>query len=67
MIAIFMVDRQQIDAGSVKFTSAFGTDRTVDFQRFRPVVGITLNLTTHPLEHGSSLSGAWQGYRSWAS
>lgn len=67
MIAILVVNRQQIDAGSVKFTSAFGTDRTVDFERFRPVVGITINLATHPLEDGSSLSGAWQGYCSWTS
>jgi len=34
MIAIPVVDGQQMDVGGIEFAAAFGADRTVDFERF---------------------------------
>jgi len=61
MIAVLMVDGQQLDACCIKFTAAFGADRSVNLQRLRPVVGVAVHLTAHPLEYGSGLIGVGEG------
>ena len=49
MIAVLVVNGQHIEARLIEFPAAFGTDRAMDLQRFRPVVGIIVNLAAHLL------------------
>jgi hypothetical protein len=66
MIAVSVVDGQEIEACLVELPTALGTDRSVNFKRFCPVIGVVINLAPHPFEHGSSLIGAGEGDCSWA-
>jgi len=38
VIAIPVMDSQQVNAGAVKLPATFGADRAVDFQRLRPII-----------------------------
>jgi hypothetical protein len=49
---------QQVEAGLIKLPAAFGADRSMDLERFCPVVAVTVNLSPHPREYGSGLIGA---------
>jgi hypothetical protein len=55
VVTVLVVNRQQINACLVKFTTAFGTDWTVNFQGFRPVVAVGINLTAHLFYQSSRL------------
>jgi hypothetical protein len=67
MIAVPVVDGQQVYAGGIELAAALGTDRAVDFERFRPVIAVIVNLAPHPLEDGGGLVGAGEFYGSGAS
>jgi len=62
MISVLVMDGQKIYAGLVELPATLGTDRAVDFQRFRPVIGIALHVTSHPLEDGSGFIGAGESH-----
>jgi len=61
MIAVLVVNGQEIDARLIKLSAAFGADRAVNLQGFRPVVGVIVNLAAHLFEDGSGLIGAGKG------
>lgn len=58
VIAVLVVNSQQVKSGRIKLAAAFGADRAVDLQRFRPVVGVIVNPVPHPFEDRGSLIGA---------
>ncbi len=60
VITVLVVNSQQIQTGRVKLAAALGADRAVDLQRFRPVVGVAVNLAAHLFKEGGSLIGAWE-------
>ena len=60
VIAVLVMNGQQIQGGRIKLTATLGADWPVDLQRPGPVVGFAVNLASHPLEDGSSLIGARQ-------
>lgn len=60
MITVLVVNGQKVEAGLIEFPAAFGADRAMDLQRFRPVVGIFFNLAAHLPEDCSCLFGGWK-------
>ena len=67
VVAVPVMDGQEIDVGLIELAAAFGADLTVDLQRFRPVVGVAVRFAAQPLEDGCSLIGAGKGDGSGAS
>ena len=58
VVAIFVVDGQEIQAILLELAATFGADRTVYFQGFRPVVGIAVNSAAHLFDKRCRLFGA---------
>ncbi len=67
VITVLMMNGQKIKACLIKLAATFSTDRAMNLQGFRPVVGVIVNLAAHPLKNYSSLVGARKGNCPWAS
>ena len=57
MIAVLVMDSQQVEAGRIKLAAAFGADRAMDLQRFSPVVGVIVHLAAHLFDKSRRLFG----------
>lgn len=61
VIAVSVVNSQQVQAGLIELPAALGADRTVDLQRFRTIVAVALCLAPHLFYQGSGSSGVGEG------
>ena len=61
VVAVLVVDGQQVQVGLAEFPAALGADRAVDSDGFHAVVAVVLNLAPHALDERGRLRGAGEG------
>ena len=61
VVAVLVVDGQQVQAGRVELPAALGADRAVDLDGFGPVVGVVVDAVPHAFDQGFGLFGAGEG------
>lgn len=57
MVAVLVMDREQVEACRVKFAAALGANSTMDLERFRTVVLIAVSLSAHLFDKCRRLFG----------